>query len=446
MSGVLGHLLAISENYPDLKSNQNFLALQSQLEGTENRIEIARRDYNAAVQDYNTELVTIPGSLWASTIFRATSRRRPSAASAGANPAPVVNFDQRAQPRRAARRTGGTYSGRPLAFALLASLVLHRRPAAQFPALTGGWWMTRTFCPTPPADLTDKLAALEQKTSRQLVVVTVPSLQGYEISDYGYQLGRAWGIGQAKLNNGVLFIIAPTEHKMRIEVGYGLEPILTDAFSAIVIQTPCCRSFKAGRFQWRRGAGRRCADPAIVARYFDGRKRAAAAREQTVRNRTMAAGRHLLFLVIAFIFVHDCLRAGGWGLLICCHVAVRAAAVGGGGLAGRRRLFRRRRIVRRRRRLGELVMTISHDDAARIEAAIRAAQSRSSRADRLRVGAGVVALRGAAIHLGRVDRFARALAAVGVHRNISRAHLPDPTDRLCRRHFDPDAAGPSVCW
>ena len=56
LSGVLGHLLAITENYPDLKSNQNFLALQAQLEGTENRIEIARRDYNAAVQDYNTEL------------------------------------------------------------------------------------------------------------------------------------------------------------------------------------------------------------------------------------------------------------------------------------------------------------------------------------------------------------------------------------------------------
>ena len=81
LSGVLGRLLAISENYPDLKSNQNFLALQSQLEGTENRIEIARRDYNAAVQDYNTELVTIPGSLWAAThVQDPTSRRTPFAA------------------------------------------------------------------------------------------------------------------------------------------------------------------------------------------------------------------------------------------------------------------------------------------------------------------------------------------------------------------------------
>src|SRR5437764_5622644 len=65
LSGALGRLIAISENYPDLKSNQNFLALQSQLEGTENRITIARRDYIEAVQAYNTETRTFPGRLWA---------------------------------------------------------------------------------------------------------------------------------------------------------------------------------------------------------------------------------------------------------------------------------------------------------------------------------------------------------------------------------------------
>ena len=63
-------LLAISENYPDLKSNQNFLALQSQLEGTENRISVARRDYIEAVQAYNTELKTFPGVIWASTLYK----------------------------------------------------------------------------------------------------------------------------------------------------------------------------------------------------------------------------------------------------------------------------------------------------------------------------------------------------------------------------------------
>ena len=93
LSGVLGRLMAISENYPDLKSNTNFLALQSQLEGTENRIEIARRDYNAAVQDYNTTLVTIPGSLWAATMYKSYKQATPFAASAAAQSAPVVNFN-----------------------------------------------------------------------------------------------------------------------------------------------------------------------------------------------------------------------------------------------------------------------------------------------------------------------------------------------------------------
>ena len=97
------------------------------------------------------------------------------------------------------------------------------------------------------------------------MVVTLPSLQGYEISDYGYQLGRAWGIGQAKLNNGVLLIVAPTEHKVRIEVGYGLEPILTDALSEVIIQNADAAQIPQRRFQRRRGGGRRCADPAIVA-------------------------------------------------------------------------------------------------------------------------------------------------------------------------------------
>jgi LemA protein len=70
LSGALGRLLAVSESYPDLKSNQNYLALQSQLEGTENRIAVARRDYIDAVRVYNTELRTFPGVIWASTLYK----------------------------------------------------------------------------------------------------------------------------------------------------------------------------------------------------------------------------------------------------------------------------------------------------------------------------------------------------------------------------------------
>ncbi len=85
-------------------------------------------------------------------------------------------------------------------------------------------------------DLNRQLAVQEQRTGNQIVVVTLPDLQGYEISDYGFQLGRHWGIGQKDKNNGALLIIAMKERKMRIEVGYGLEGLLTDARSAQIIQ------------------------------------------------------------------------------------------------------------------------------------------------------------------------------------------------------------------
>jgi LemA protein len=92
LSGALGRLLAITENYPDLKSNQNFLALQSQLEGTENRIAIARRDYNEAVRDYNTVLRTFPTVLWAKTFYAGSKPMQLFQATASAQGAPTVDF------------------------------------------------------------------------------------------------------------------------------------------------------------------------------------------------------------------------------------------------------------------------------------------------------------------------------------------------------------------
>ncbi|HEV2363750.1 MAG TPA: LemA family protein [Caulobacteraceae bacterium] len=92
LSGVLGRLMAISERYPDLKSNENFLALQSQLEGTENRIAIARRDYNDAVRDYNTTLRVFPTLIWAKTFYSAEKPMAMFSATEGAQSAPQVNF------------------------------------------------------------------------------------------------------------------------------------------------------------------------------------------------------------------------------------------------------------------------------------------------------------------------------------------------------------------
>jgi LemA protein len=92
LSGALGRLLAVSENYPDLKSNQNFLALQSQLEGTENRISVARRDYIEAVRAYNLSLKTFPSLLWAATVFRGNKPMAEFAANEAAQTPPQVKF------------------------------------------------------------------------------------------------------------------------------------------------------------------------------------------------------------------------------------------------------------------------------------------------------------------------------------------------------------------
>ena len=92
LSGALGRLLAVSENYPELKSNANFLALQSQLEGTENRIAVARRDYIGAVQAYNTELRTFPGVIWASTFYSHNKPMAEFTATPESQVAPKVKF------------------------------------------------------------------------------------------------------------------------------------------------------------------------------------------------------------------------------------------------------------------------------------------------------------------------------------------------------------------
>jgi LemA protein len=92
LSGALGRLLAVSENYPDLKSNQNFLALQSQLEGTENRISVARRDYIEAVRAYNLSLKTFPSLLWAATFFRGNKPLAEFTANETAQAPPQVKF------------------------------------------------------------------------------------------------------------------------------------------------------------------------------------------------------------------------------------------------------------------------------------------------------------------------------------------------------------------
>ncbi|WGM31614.1 TPM domain-containing protein [Brevundimonas sp. NIBR11] len=118
-----------------------------------------------------------------------------------------------------------------------------------FPALSGRVVdQARLLMPDTEAEITAKLAQLETDTGDQFVVVTVDSLQDYEIEDYGYRLGRHWGIGNAENDSGVLLIVAPTERKVRLEVGYGLEPVLTDAMSNQIIQTDILPAFREGGY------------------------------------------------------------------------------------------------------------------------------------------------------------------------------------------------------
>jgi LemA protein len=115
LSGVLGRLMMINEKYPELRSNENFLALQSQLEGTENRIAVARRDYNETVRSYNTELVTFPGVLWAKSMYSSYQPMSLFSASAQAQSAPQVSFNiappAGSGPAPAAASNGGAPAG-----------------------------------------------------------------------------------------------------------------------------------------------------------------------------------------------------------------------------------------------------------------------------------------------------------------------------------------------
>lgn len=135
-----------------------------------------------------------------------------------------------------------------LAFFLASHTVATAAP--QFPALTGRVVdEAGILSPQVEAELTAQLAAHEQATTNQVAVLTLKSLDGYDIADYGYQLGRHWAIGQKGKNNGVVLIVAPTERKVRIEVGYGLEGTLTDALSRDIIERAIRPPFRQGNYE-----------------------------------------------------------------------------------------------------------------------------------------------------------------------------------------------------
>jgi len=137
-----------------------------------------------------------------------------------------------------------------LALLLLLPASVWAQSTPDFPELTGRVVdQAEMLSPQVETRLSQMLAAHEQASTEQVVVVTVTDLQGYPIEDFGYQLGRHWGIGQEGEDNGALLIVAEEERKVRIEVGYGLEGRLTDADSSVIINRVITPAFRQGDFQ-----------------------------------------------------------------------------------------------------------------------------------------------------------------------------------------------------
>lgn len=189
-----------------------------------------------------------------------------------------------------------------LLFLLLAMLALMPSAWAQtFPAFDdkGVIDAANILDPTQEQALSAKLIAQKKASGRSLVVATIPDLQGYDISDYGYRLGRDWKIGD-KDSNGALLIIAPAERKIRVEVGYGLEGVLTDAVSSQIIRNVISPRFKAGDMAGGIGAG---VDEitALLALPPDEAKQRAAAAEAAARKQDDNGGGIIAFWIILFI-------------------------------------------------------------------------------------------------------------------------------------------------
>jgi uncharacterized protein len=179
---------------------------------------------------------------------------------------------------------------------------------------------------------------VETASSRQLVVATVPSLQDYPIEDYGYRLGRAWGIGQKGSNNGMILLVAPNERKVRIEVGYGLEPIMTDALSGDIISGQILPAFKKGDYPGGINAGADAIIAQLQAPPEQAEQKALQAKEKRASRGGNDGGSALPLLFWGFVLVFIILRMVGRGRRGRRHrrsgVWVWGPGIGGGGWGG----------------------------------------------------------------------------------------------------------------
>src|SRR5208283_2854026 len=188
--------------------------------------------------------------------------------------------------------------------------------AANFPALTGRVVdAAKILSPVTIADLERRLADLEQKSGIQLVVATVPTLDGEEIEPYANELFRFWKLGETKKDNGVLLLIAPKERRVRIEVGYGLEGTLTDAISSLIIANAIAPRFKAGDFN---GGVTRGVDDIITTLTTDSaewKPKQTDMRAEHEATLLDAIAPFLIFLFVMFVLSRISRRGGGGNVI-----------------------------------------------------------------------------------------------------------------------------------
>ena len=187
--------------------------------------------------------------------------------------------------------------------------------APKFPPLTGRVVdNAHVLSPATIQKLDGELAQLEAQTGRQLVVATVPDLQGYEIEDYGYQLGRTWALGKKGVNDGVILLVAPKERKVRIEVGYGLEPVLTDALTSVILTTRILPQFKAGHMEQGVVDGAEAIAQQLALPANQAQAAASQAAAQSAQHSRAPSGAHIpVFFIILIVFwvLSSLLRFGG---------------------------------------------------------------------------------------------------------------------------------------
>jgi uncharacterized protein len=206
--------------------------------------------------------------------------------------------------------------------------------APNYPLLTGRVVdQANVISATQRAALEGKLKALDDKSGIQFVVATVSSLDGEEIEPYANELFRLWKLGEAKKNNGLLFLIAPKEHKVRFEVGYGLEGTLTDAIGKIIIANAVAPRFKAGDFD---GGVSRGVDDAITPLTTDSSEWQKPPQLRHEENGSWVPALLLLFFLAIFVvmMVSTVRSQGGIGqalVYILMNVLLSGGRGGGGG-------------------------------------------------------------------------------------------------------------------